>query len=91
MKMQATALKIRRLLVPAALVAATAVPVAGSDNWPSFRGNGADGNGSGTPPATWNVETGDNVLFRVAVPGLGHSSPVIWGEPPVSDLVRARG
>ena len=80
MKMQVTAPKIRRLLVPVALVAATAVPVSGSDNWPSFRGNGASGNGSGTPPATWNVETGDNVLFRVAVPGLGHSSPVIWGD-----------
>ena len=73
-------LRIRRLLGPAALVAATAVPIAASDNWPSFRGQDADGNGAGTPPATWNVETGENVLFRVAVPGLGHSSPVIWGD-----------
>ena len=80
MKMQDPAPKIRRLLVPVALVAATAFPVSGSDNWPSFRGNGADGNGSGTPPTNWNVETGENVLFRVAVPGLGHSSPVIWGD-----------
>ena len=80
MKMQTTALKIRRLLVPAALVAATAVPLAASDNWPSFRGEAADGIGTGTTPTTWNVETGENVLFRVAVPGLGHSSPVIWGD-----------
>jgi len=80
MKMHATALKIRRLLVPAALIAALAAPLSASDNWPSFRGEAADGNGTGTPPATWNVETGKNILFRVAVPGLGHSSPVIWGD-----------
>ena len=62
------------------LSAATALPVVASDNWPSFRGNGADGAGTGSPPATWNVETGDNILFRVPVPGLGHSSPVIWED-----------
>ena len=60
--------------------AATALPVVASDNWPSFRGNGADGAGTGSPPATWNVETGGNILFRVPVPGLGHSSPVIWED-----------
>ncbi len=43
-------------------------------------GAAADGNGTGTPPVTWNVETGENVLFRVAVPGLGHASPVIWAD-----------
>ncbi len=63
-----------------ALSAATVLPVAASDNWPSFRGNGANGAGTGSPPATWNVETGENILFRVEVPGLGHSSPVIWGD-----------
>ncbi len=71
---------LKRLLVVAVLAAATSPLAAASDNWPSFRGNAADGNGTGTPPATWNVETGENILFRVAVPGLGHSSPVIWGD-----------
>ncbi len=74
----------RRLAVSAAtsvaLVAVTALPSAASDNWPSFRGNGADGTGTGSPPATWNVETGENILFHVPVPGLGHSSPVIWED-----------
>ena len=64
----------------AALAAAAAPALAASDNWPSFRGNAADGRGTGSPPSTWNVETGENILFRVAVPGLGHSSPVIWGD-----------
>ena len=71
---------LRNLLALAALCAAAAPATSAEGNWPSFRGHHADGNGAGTPPAAWNVETGENVLFRVAVPGLGHSSPVIWGE-----------
>ena len=81
MNTRTAASSIRRLLVPAVLIAAAAASaVSASDNWPSFRGNDADGTGTGTPPATWNVETGENILFRVPVPGLGHSSPVIWGD-----------
>ena len=81
MKAPADVPPIRRLLVAVLLVTATSPSLAAaSDNWPSFRGNAADGNGTGAPPATWNVETGENVLFRVPVPGLGHSSPVIWGD-----------
>ena len=48
--------------------------------WPSFRGPGGTGIGSGTPPATWDVETGENVVWKVAIPGLAHSSPVVWGD-----------
>lgn len=80
MKTTAHISRIQSLLAMAALAAAAASPAAASENWPSFRGVGADGNGTGTPPATWNVETGENILFQVAVPGLGHSSPVIWGD-----------
>ena len=79
MNTKATASSIRCFLILAALIPA-GPPIGASDNWPSFRGHDANGNGTGSPPATWNVETGENVLFRVAVPGLGHSSPVIWGE-----------
>lgn len=80
MKTPTNVCSIRRLLALAVLAAAAPSLAAASDNWPSFRGNAADGNGTGAPPATWNVETGENVLFRVEVPGLGHSSPVIWGN-----------
>ena len=48
--------------------------------WPSFRGPGASGIGDGKPPTTWDVETGKNVAWKTAVPGLGLSSPVIWGD-----------
>ena len=50
-------------------------------NWPSFRGRYARGVAEGFATAIeWNVEQGDGVLWRAEVPGLAHSSPVIWGD-----------
>jgi outer membrane protein assembly factor BamB len=31
-------------------------------------------------PLEWDVRTGKNVRWKAAVPGLGHSSPVVWGD-----------
>jgi len=46
-----------------------------STNWPSFRGPEASGVADGFPlPAAWKIR------WRSPVPGLGHSSPVIWGD-----------
>lgn len=58
-----------------ALCAAHAQP-----HWPQFRGPGGSGVGSGDPPSQWNVETGENVLWKAPIPGLAHSSPVVWGN-----------
>ena len=50
-------------------------------NWPQFRGPAASGVSDGPPPPErWDVESGQNVRWRVPVPGLGHSAPVIWGD-----------
>ncbi len=58
-----------------------AAPPEPDGNWPSFRGRDARGIADGQdPPLTWNVETGDNIAWRTTVPGLGHSSPVVWGN-----------
>jgi len=49
--------------------------------WPSFRGPQASGIADGqNPPIQWNVETGHNVLWKTPIPGLGHSSPVVWND-----------
>jgi outer membrane protein assembly factor BamB len=32
------------------------------------------------PPATWDAVKGENVLWKAQVPGLAHSSPVVWGD-----------
>src|ERR1700691_266846 len=49
-------------------------------NWPQFRGPAAGGVGAGSPPIEWNGESGKNVLWKTTIPGLGHSSPIIWGD-----------
>ncbi len=49
--------------------------------WPSFRGPIASGVADGQHlPDTWNGASGDQILWRTPVPGLGHSSPVVWGD-----------
>lgn len=48
-------------------------------NWPGWRG--ASGQGVSTEtrlPLSWSAT--ENVRWRAAIPGRGHSSPVVWGE-----------
>ena len=60
--------------------AASSAPRAGID-WPQFRGIRAAGVADEFPVATeWNVETGKAVAWKTPIPGLGHSSPVVWGN-----------
>lgn len=48
-------------------------------NWPSFRGLNARGFSDGRPtPVTWNIESKKNIEWKTAIPGLAHSSPIIW-------------
>jgi outer membrane protein assembly factor BamB len=50
-------------------------------NWPAFRGEAGSGVADGQhPPARWDVGKGLNVLWKAPVPGLAHSSPVVWGD-----------
>src|SRR5258708_20705796 len=47
-------------------------------NWPAFRGANAEGIAEGAPtPSKWSPA---NVKWRTAIPGLGHCSPIIWGN-----------
>jgi len=68
------------------LLAVLALPVMGqkpqgNTNWPSFRGPGASGVADGLPlPADWDGPTSRNVRWKTPIPGLGHSSPIIWGN-----------
>jgi len=64
----------------AGLAAAPSAPKPGVD-WPQFRGIKAQGIAEGfSLPATWNAATGENVIWKTPVPGLGLSSPVVWGD-----------
>ena len=49
--------------------------------WPQFRGPFASGIvESNQLPDRWDITTGENILWKLKIPGLGHSSPVIWGD-----------
>jgi outer membrane protein assembly factor BamB len=72
-----------RRIVRTAAEQLPALPNAGAatGSWPSFRGNQGSGVADGQNlPDTWNVQSGTNVLWRTPIPGLSHSSPVIWGD-----------
>jgi outer membrane protein assembly factor BamB len=51
-------------------------------NWPSFRGLDATGlaGGSAATPASWNTKSSENIAWKTPIPGLGHSSPIIWSD-----------
>jgi len=50
-------------------------------NWPGFRGPNRTGIGDGLDtPVKFDLETGDGVAWRVDLPGLGNSSPIVWGD-----------
>ena len=71
--------RILRTAAPTRRVLPKAADAAGS--WPSFRGPQASGIAEGQNlPDTWDGKSGANVLWRTPIPGLAHSSPVVWGE-----------
>lgn len=70
--------------VVAILVLAASVVLnarAASSQWPQWRGPRASGVNDSTPlPTKWDVETGENVLWRTPVPGMAHASPIVWQD-----------
>jgi outer membrane protein assembly factor BamB/protein tyrosine phosphatase (PTP) superfamily phosphohydrolase (DUF442 family) len=54
---------------------------AANGSWPSFRGPNASGIAENQNlPSEWNAKTGQNILWRTSIPGLAHSSPIVWGN-----------
>jgi outer membrane protein assembly factor BamB len=64
-----------------------------TDSWASFRGNRAAGVAEGQNlPERWDAEKGAGVKWKTAIPGLAHSSPIVWGERVyVTTAVSSRG
>ena len=71
--------RITRTVAPGQHLLPRAATPTGS--WPSFRGLHASGVAEGQQlPDRWDGATGQNVLWRTAIPGLAHSSPIVWGD-----------
>lgn len=52
-----------------------------AENWGGWRGPRGDGTSLETNvPRHWNGKTGENIAWKVAVPGVGHSSPIVWQD-----------
>jgi outer membrane protein assembly factor BamB len=61
-------------------VLAVALTARAQTNWPRFRGPNAVGISEGETVTVWNAENSENILWKRPIAGLGHSSPIIWGE-----------
>jgi outer membrane protein assembly factor BamB len=71
---------MRQIPLALAIALVLAAP-ASAQRWPSFRGPDARGvDAAATPPLTWDVGAGTNVAWSTEIPGLGHSSPVVWDD-----------
>ncbi len=67
------------LLLPFCLANALAGETAKQSNWDRFRGpNGAGTTDDKNVPLTFDANK--NIIWKVTVPGVGNSSPVVWGN-----------
>jgi outer membrane protein assembly factor BamB len=68
---------MRKVILSLLLIASLSVAYA--ENWPGWRGPGSLGiSVEKSFPVTWDMSK--NVKWKVEVPGLGHSSPIVWGN-----------
>jgi outer membrane protein assembly factor BamB len=68
-------------LTLALIFLATVVTASHAQNWPQFRGPNATGIAEGpNRPVKWDTSTSLNVRWKTPIPGLSHSSPVVWGD-----------
>ncbi len=73
--------RIHRCLLALALTASILFVAASEprNDWPSFRGSHASGVSDGQGlPLEWDAESGRSVRWKVGIPGLAHSSPIVW-------------
>lgn len=53
--------------------------VASAENWPGWRGPRGDGTSTDkNVPQQWSAT--EHVAWKAEVPGLGHASPIVWGD-----------
>jgi outer membrane protein assembly factor BamB len=69
------------LLLALALWIPAATDARQGARWPSFRGISASGVADGQQiPDRWDLARGEHVKWRTPLPGLAHSSPVVWDD-----------
>jgi outer membrane protein assembly factor BamB len=72
-------LSLRRLLPPASCALLACAAIVWADNWPTWRGPTRNGISTETRlPTQWSDTK--NVVWKLPLPGMGGSTPIIWGE-----------
>jgi outer membrane protein assembly factor BamB len=70
--------KKRLVLIAAALVVVCGTSPFAGENWPRWRGPRGDGHSTETNvPVRWSAES---IEWKAPLPGIGQSSPIIWGD-----------
>lgn len=65
----------------AALLAVLTAASAAAENWPGWRGPRGDGSSAEHGlPVKWDGPKGENIRWKVDLPGSGHSSPIVWQD-----------
>ena len=61
-----------------------------AEDWPGWRGPRGDGSSVETnAPVRWTGT--ENVTWKAGIPGVGHSSPIVWGERVFTVTAMAEG
>jgi outer membrane protein assembly factor BamB len=69
---------LKQAVLPALALRCVPLSTEAEKQWPGFRGPTGQGHARNSDlPQEWNKE-GRNIVWRVKVPGLGNSSPVVW-------------
>jgi hypothetical protein len=67
------------LLLAVSFFLAGLTPRVTAENWPAWRGPRGDGTSLETrAPTEWSATR--NIAWKTAVPGAGHSSPIVWDD-----------
>jgi outer membrane protein assembly factor BamB len=75
---RSTIFDMRRFLT-ACFVFLTCLTTVAAEEWPGWRGPRGDGTSlEKQVPVHWSDT--DNVAWKSPVPGIGHSSPIVWGD-----------
>jgi len=78
---EAKKIPVRQIKLTSGASASTRSDKNSKGSWPSFRGPQASGISEGLNlPDKWDPKTGENIVWRTPIPGLAHSSPVVWSD-----------
>ena len=81
------------LILLALLISGVSAQIPNGNRWSSFRGERASGVAEGQNlPERWDGQKGVNVKWKTKIPGLAHSSPIVWGNRVfVTTAISSRG